>query len=103
MRRIYTENFPSEDRFFRIEGFRDGDTVIVRIYEIVEQNEILIPQFRMSASINEIHDANLFGVDAFKEMVESAKQTIRDYDMLKDISEKEADLFLDKDNAAKKS
>lgn len=89
--RIYSEKYPSKERDFAVEGFRDGDSVTVKIVETVNGNRIVIPQFSLSADINVIHDANIYGIDAFKEMVESAKQTILNVDMI--LSDKEANIL----------
>ncbi|MBK6826070.1 MAG: hypothetical protein IPG86_03990 [Chitinophagaceae bacterium] len=89
--RIYFEKYPTAHRALSIEGFREGNLVTLRIVETVDNHRKIIPQFKLSADIDPINDSDIYSVDHFSEMVEKAKQEIRNVDI--PFSDTEADVF----------
>jgi len=79
MHKIYNEDYHSRDRDFSIVAFLDGDKIIVKIYEVVDQSARLIPQFEVSLKVDMQHEANLSKSTMFRKIITSSKLFLENF------------------------
>jgi len=79
MHKIYSEDYHSQSRLFSIVAFRDEDKIIVKIYEVLDQNARLIPQFEVSLKVDMSDEANLVKTAMFQKIITSSKLFLENF------------------------
>jgi hypothetical protein len=79
MHKVYTEDYHSQSRLFSIVAFRDEDKIIVKIYEVLDRNPRLIPQFEVSLKVDVLDDANLVKSAMFQKIITSSKLFLENF------------------------
>jgi hypothetical protein len=79
MHKIYSEDYQSRNRIFSIVAFRDEDKIIVKIYEVLDLNARLIPQFEVSLKVDISHQANLVKSAMFQKIITSSKLFLENF------------------------
>jgi hypothetical protein len=73
MQKIYSEAYRSAGRDFKIVALRDQGKIMIRIYEVVEGNSQIIPQFEASLRIDIGQDANVSTLPMFQKLIKASK------------------------------
>jgi len=79
MHKIYSEDYSSQSRLFSIVAFRDEDKIIVKIYEVLDRNARLIPQFEVSLKVDVLDEANLVKSAMFQKIITSSKLFLENF------------------------
>ena len=79
MRKIYSEDYSSRSRQFSIVAFKDEDKIIVKIYEVLDRNARLIPQFEVSLKLDVLDEANLVKSAMFQKIITSSKLFLENF------------------------
>jgi len=79
MHKIYSEDYRSQNRDFSIVAFRDADKITVKIYEVVDRNARLIPQFEVSLKVDVLHEANLSKSAMFQKIITASKLFLENF------------------------
>jgi hypothetical protein len=80
MHKIYSEDYHSQSRLFSIVAFRDEDKIIVKIYEVLDRNARLIPQFEVSfLKVDLLDEANLVKSAMFQKIITSSKLFLENF------------------------
>lgn len=79
MHKLYSEDYRSQSRLFSIVAFRDEDKIIVKIYEVLDRNARLIPQFEVSLKVDLLDDANLVKSAMFQKIITSSKLFLENF------------------------
>jgi len=79
MHKVYSEDYRSQSRLFSIVAFRDEDKIVVKIYEVLDRNARLIPQFEVSLKVDVLDDANLVKSAMFQKIITSSKLFLENF------------------------